>query len=235
MEEEIGKICAEGLSFFGMTNRLISHELKNILAITSETLGLMNELVELSETGVALEPGKLSALSESIMEEVERANRIIRNMNTFAHSVDDFIREVDLGQTIGLTMEICRLDSALRKTELNLVESEACTIYTSPLFLKNLLYRVINFSLRQPGRGNEIRISFGANDHGTRIAFSGLASPIPGEFPTRKETLLADALSAEVSRDADAGELHIDLPKRIGESLILEIKQKHNKIAEFID
>jgi hypothetical protein len=73
-------------------------------------------------------------------------------MNTFAHSVDDFIREVDLGQTIGLTMEICRLDSALRKTELSLVESEACTLYTSPFFLKNLLYHVINFSFRRSGR-----------------------------------------------------------------------------------
>ena len=216
MEKEIGKICAEGLSFFGMTNRLISHELKNILAITSETLGLMNELVELSETGMALEPGKLSALSESIMEEVERANRIIRNMNTFAHSVDEFIREVDLGQTIGLTMEVCRLDSASRKTQLNLADTEACTIYTSPLFLKNLLFHVINFSLREPGP----EISLDSNDHGTRMTFSGLASPIPGEFPTRKEALLAEALSAEISRDTDAGELHIDLPRRIGESLI---------------
>ena len=220
MEKEIGKICAEGLSFFGMTNRLISHELKNILAITSETLGLMNELVELSETGMALEPGKLSALSESIMEEVERANRIIRNMNTFAHSVDEFIREIDLGQTIGLTMEVCRLDSASRKTQLNLVDTEACTIYTSPLFLKNLLFHVINFSLREPGPEKKIRISLDSNDHGTRMTFSGLASPIPGEFPTRKEALLAEALSAEISRDTDAGELHIDLPKRIGESLI---------------
>lgn len=220
MENKIGKVCAEGLSFFGMSNRLISHELKNILAITSETLGLMNELVELSETGMALDPGKLSALSKSIMEEVERANRIIRNMNTLAHSVDEFIREVDLGQTIGLTMEVCRLDSASRKTQLNLVDTEACTIYTSPLFLKNLLFHVINFSLREPGPEKKIRISIDSTDHGTRMTFSGLASPIPEEFPTRKETLLAEVLSAEISRDTDAGKLHIDLPKRMGESLI---------------
>jgi light-regulated signal transduction histidine kinase (bacteriophytochrome) len=220
MENKIGKVCAEGLSFFGMSNRLISHELKNILAIISETLGLMNELVELSETGMALDPGKLSALSKSIMEEVERANRIIRNMNTLAHSVDEFIREVDLGQTIDLTMEVCRLDSASRKTQLNLVDTEACTIYTSPLFLKNLLFHVINFSLREPGPEKKIRISIDSTDHGTRMTFSGLASPISGEFPTRKETLLADVLSAEISRDTDAGELHIDLPKRMGKSLI---------------
>ena len=220
MEKEIEEICAEGLSFFGMTNRLISHELKNILAITSETLGLMNELVELSETAMPLEPGKLSALSESIMEEVERANRIIRNMNTFAHSVDEFIREVDLRQTLGLTMEICRLDSALRKTDMNLVDKEACTIYTSPLFLENLLYHVINFSLRQAGPEKKIQISIDSNDHGARITFSNLASHIAGEFPTRKETLLAEALSAVVSRDAHARTLHVDLPKRMGESLI---------------
>ena len=220
MGKEIGRICAEGLSFFGMTNRLISHELKNILAITSETLGLMNELVELSETATPLEPAKLSALSESIMEELERANRIIRDMNTLAHSVDEFIREVDLRQTLGLTMEICRLDSALRKTDLNLADKEACTIYTSPLFLENLLYHVINFSLRQAGPEKKIQISIDSNDHGARITFSNLASRITGEFPTRKETLLAEALSARVSRDARARALHVDLPKRMGESLI---------------
>ncbi len=220
MEKEIGRICAEGLSFFGMTNRLISHELKNILAITSETLGLMNELVELSETAMPLEPGKLSAMSESIMEEVERANRIIRNMNTFAHSIDEFIREVDLRQTLALTMEICRLDSALRKTDLNLVDGEACTIYTSPLFLENLLYHVINFSLSQPSPEKKIRISIDSNDHGARITFSNLTSRIVGEFPTRKETLLAEVLSARVSRDARARAVHVDLPKKMGESLI---------------
>jgi signal transduction histidine kinase len=220
MENKVGRICAEGFSFFGMTNRLISHEVKNILAIISETSGLMYELVELSEKGMPLPPDKLRSLSGSMIEDVERANRIIRNMNTFAHSVDDFIREVDIREIVGLMMEVCPLDSTLRKTELNLVGGDACVIYTSPLFLENLLFHAINFSLRHPGPGKKIGISIDSKDSRTRIALSGLASHITGEFPTRKEALLAAALSAEITFEPNRGELHIEFPERIEESPI---------------
>jgi len=220
MEKEIGRICAEGFSFFGMTNRLISHELKNILAIISETLGLIDELVSLSKTGMELEPGKLRSLSESVLEEVERANGIIRNMNTFAHSVDEFIREVDISQIVTLMIEISQLDSPARNVKLHLVENEACVIYTSPFFLEKLIYNVINFSLLCAGLENEIRISYDSDESKVRIIFTGIASNIIGEFPTKRENLLAEVLSANVSLDKTARELSIVLPKRIGESFI---------------
>ena len=110
MQKETGKIWAEGLSFFGKSNRLISHELKNILAIISETLGLLDELVELSQSGLPLTPEKLRGMSDSILEEVERANGVIRSMNRFAHSVDEFAAEVDLGEIVSLTLQLVRLN-----------------------------------------------------------------------------------------------------------------------------
>ena len=220
MEKKVGRICAEGFSLFGMTNRLISHELKNILAIISETLGLIDELVSLSKTGMELEPGKLQSLSESVIEEVERANRIIRNMNTFAHSVDEFIREVDVNQIVKLMIDISQLDSAAKNVRLHLVENEACVIYTSPFFLEKLIYNLIQFSIRGAGPENEIRISFDSDDYGVKITFAGIAPIIIGEFPTKKEDLLAEALSAEVLRDTATRELSVVLPKRISKSLI---------------
>ena len=220
MEKQIGKVCAEGFSFFGITNRLISHELKNILAIISETLGLMNELVELSERGTKLDPGKLESLSESVIEEVERANRIIRNMNTFAHSVDEFMREVDINQIVNLIIEISQLDSPAKNVKLRCVSNEACVIYTSPFFLEKLIYNTINFSLLGVGPENEIRVSIDSDDYGVRIIFSGIAENMSGEFPSKKEELLAEVLSAKVSRDTTARELSIVLPKKMGESLI---------------
>jgi len=220
MEKKIGRICAEGFSFFGMTNRLISHELKNILAIISETLGLIDELVALSDTGTKWKPGKLQSLSESVIEEVERANSIIRNMNTFAHSVDEFIREVDVSQIVNLMIEISQLDSPAKNVRFRLAENDDCVIYTSPFFLEKLIYHVIDFSLRGAGPENEIRISFDSDDYGVKIIFSGIAQIIIGEFPTKKEDLLAEILSAKVSLETTARELSILLPKKIGESFI---------------
>lgn len=217
MEKETGKIFAEGLSFFGITNRLISHELKNIFAIISETSGLIDELLKLSEAGANLKPGKLSSLSESIIEEIERANGIIRNMNTFAHSVDDIIREVDLCRMVNLMIQICQLNAASKNIKIRLVDNGACVIYTSPLFLQKLIYQVINFSLRFVGPTNEIKVSFDSDNNGVKIIFSGISCNNIKEL-NEKEGLLAKVLSTRVLHDATAHELSIVLPKKIGES-----------------
>ncbi len=220
MEKEIGKICAEGLSFFGITNRLISHELKNVLAIISETLGLMEELVELSGQGIELKPEKLRSLSASIIEEVERANAITRNMNAFAHGVDEFIRDVDVRRTVALMIELSQLEASLKNAKLRLEPGEPCTIYTSPFFLANLIFRVINTASRCVAPKDEIRVSFDSDKNGVRIVFSGLVSDSLKRFPDETNSLLAKALSATISINAAASDLNITLPKKIGESPI---------------
>ena len=117
-------------------------------------------------------------------------------------------------------IKLSQLDPAARKTKLHLAKSETCAIYTSPLFLEMLIYQVLNYALRRAGPEGEIRISFDCKDNDARITFSGIASNISDEFPTKKEVLFAEALSGEVSLDVAAGELHIDLPQKIGESHI---------------
>jgi signal transduction histidine kinase len=220
MEKEIGKICAEGLSFFGITNRLISHELKNVLAIISETLGLMEELVELSGQGIELKPEKLRSLSASIIEEVQRANAIAGNMNTFAHGVDEFIRDVDIRRIVALVIELSQLEASLKKIKLRLEPGEPCAVYTSPFFLANLIFRVVKASSRYVGPGGETRISFDSENDGVRVVFSGIASNSIEGFPTETDSFLAKALSARISINAAANELNITLPKKIGESPI---------------
>ena len=147
MEKELGIICAEGFSFFGNTNRLISHELKNILAIISETLGLSDELMELNERGVKMKPGKLRSLNASVIEEVDRANLIIRNMNTLAHSVDRGIEELDINQMAALIIKISQLNPSLRNTEISLQETEPCHVHSNPFFLMTLFHHAMNMRL----------------------------------------------------------------------------------------
>jgi signal transduction histidine kinase len=217
MKNEIGKICAEGLLFFGTTNRLISHELKNILAIISETLGLIDELLKLSDSGTALEPGKLGSLSESIIEEVDRANSIIRNMNAFAHSVDEFISEVDISRIIELMIGVYRLNAASKSIDIRFLDKGPCVITTSSLFLQNIIYRVIDFSLCFASSCNDIEISLDSDNNEARIVFSGINFENAYELKDR-EDLLARMLSARLLTDVDAGKVSIILPKTIGES-----------------
>jgi hypothetical protein len=41
----------ESLAFFGKINASISHELKNVMAIISETAGLLKDLSDMAATG----------------------------------------------------------------------------------------------------------------------------------------------------------------------------------------
>ena len=209
------KICAEGLTFFGKTNRLISHELKNILAIISETLGLLDELMELSESGMGLTPERLRSMNASIIEEVERANTVIRCMNTFAHSVDEFIGEVDLNKTISLMIQLSKLNPVSKTVQINFSETDSITIHTSSFFLENLLYHALLFAMSAAGPDKHIQISLHSSGDKTGVEFSGIASSGFESFPSEHAGLLASAIAAEISSDVSSGKFHVVLPKKM--------------------
>lgn len=219
MEKELGIICAEGFSFFGNTNRLISHELKNILAIITETLGLADELMELDERGVKMEPGKLRSLNASVIEEVDRANSIIRIMNTLAHSVDKGIEEVDINQMVTLVTKISQLNPRVRNTEISLPETEPCHVHSNPFFLVTLFYHAMNFALVNAGPDRKISISIHSRACGAKVSFSGIVFKSES-FPSMEVKVLAKALSVVVSSDASLGELHFEFPEIMAESVI---------------
>ncbi|MFC1885271.1 hypothetical protein ACFL2O_10925 [Thermodesulfobacteriota bacterium] len=219
MKNDLGIICAEGLSFFGNSNRLISHELKNILAIISETLGLIDELIELTDNGMKLDPGKLRSLSKSVIEEIERANSIIRSMNSFAHSVDEFITEVEINQIVRLIIKISKLDPSSRNTKIFFEETSQLILHTSPFFLGALIHNAMDFALLCTGPKKKIAVSSLQTTNVTKIVFSGLED-IKGIFPTSKAEVLAKAISAKIMLDASSGELLIEIPQTMEEDLI---------------
>ena len=215
MNKEIGKICAEGFSFFGKTNRLISHELKNILAIISETLGLLDELVELSEKGTELKPERLRSMSDSIIEEVERANGVVKYMNTFAHSVDEFIGEVDLNKSVSLMIGLSKLNPISKAVKIDFPETDSHPIHTSAFFLENFLYHSILFALSAAGPDKHIQISIHTSGNEIRVTFLGIDPARLASFPAAQTALLSKAIGAEISSDVPSGKFHIVLPKKM--------------------
>ncbi len=222
MEKESELICAGGLTFFGRTNRFISHELKNILAIISETLGLIEELLELAEKGKKLKPGKLRSLSESVLEEVDRANEIIRNMNIFGHSVDSFLGEVDINRTISLMIGLLWLDPSSRNTEIHFSESNSIMIYHSPFFLGSLIYRLLKYSHINTGPEKTITVSVIPMDSRIRISLSGIIEN-NRSLLSRETEMLARAISADISFDDSAGEMYLDITSSLEGSFINEL------------
>lgn len=227
MQKELEKICAEGLLFFGKSNRLISHELKNIIAIISETLGLLHELAELSESGMRLTPEKLREMSGSILEEVDRANAVIRCMNRFAHSVDEFVGDVDLGQIVSLSVQLVKLNPVSKTVMIEFLEGGSYKIHTSPFFLGNLLYHAFYFALSAAAPEKHIKVSIPVDGRRVGVDISGVAPDGFKSFPTPQAQLLVKILGAEILSDGSSGKFQVLLPRKMtqGPAVALSARQ----------
>ena len=60
-----------GLQFFGKMTASISHEIKNVLAIINENAGLLEDLALLAGRGAAIDPQRLTNMSQAVMKQVK--------------------------------------------------------------------------------------------------------------------------------------------------------------------
>lgn len=203
----------EGLKFFGKVNASISHELKNILAIISETAGLLSDLTELARHGKQIELSMLENCSSNITEEIQRGFRTIKQMNRFAHSVDDFIKETDLLETLDLSIQLTGYLSFATIVQTDFKTRPEKPILTSPFLLQNLLYQVLCFAYAAVGHNGHIHIRCSSQDNtGIYLVFSSNFEQAFSSFPTQSIQHTADVLGAKLNTDSKVTELDVWIP-----------------------
>jgi len=204
------------LAFFGKVNASISHELKNIMAIISETAGLLNDLTEMATEGKKIEIEILKTCSNDIIEEIQRGFVTIKQMNTFSHSVDDPFKEVNLIEVLNLMIAISGFLSYACKVRFDHPEEDELRVLTSPIRLQNLIYQALIFSFKSAGLGGEIQVFIHPEKKGSvRITFSGLESLNAETFPVDKTKQIAGSIGTEILVNQDSQRIEILLPKAI--------------------
>jgi len=212
MTETAKKLAAEGLAFFGRMNAAISHDMKNVLAIINETASLLDELMELQQAGqMEPNPDKLRTLSRRIVQQVERGQNVITNMNAFAHSIDIPVREIDLARIMNVMAVLSRHFATGKTLDLDLPD-EGPRVTTHPFFLNDLIHHTLNFAVASAGPEKRIGIAVKAGDEGGEIMFSGLAK-IERTFPSEIAATLAQVLGVRIS--VDAGLIRLAVPAKI--------------------
>ena len=212
MTETAKKLAAEGLAFFGRMNAAISHDMKNVLAIINETASLLDELMELQQAGqMEPNPDKLRTLSRRIVQQVERGQNVITNMNAFAHSIDIPVREIDLARIMNVMAVLSRHFATGKTLDLDLPD-EGPRVTTHPFFLNDLIHHTLNFAVASAGPEKRIGIAVKAGDGGGEIMFSGLTK-IERTFPSEIAATLARALGVRIS--VDAGLIRLAVPANI--------------------
>jgi signal transduction histidine kinase len=209
----------DNLMFFGRVNASISHELKNIMAIISETAGLLSDLAEMASTGTPVEPGMLKTSADSIMEEIQRGFTTIRQMNRFSHSIDAPIVSVDLMELLDLVCHLSEYLAFSGKTRLVPWNGEPPLAQTSPFILQTLVYSAVvqHFKNAGPGAGLEIQVQ-SRSDSGWVIVFTGFSLGEFEAFPDVQLKKAAASIAVNIEWDLinEQLELYVPLDIQVG-------------------
>ena len=149
-----------GLAFFGTVTASISHEIKNRMAIINEQAGLLEDFVAMAERGKEIDLVRLKRLSGSVKEQVAIGDRILRNMNRFAHSVDHPSSSVDIRSLLDLTAKLAARSASQKGVNIEIYPGpEKMEMTTSPFLLMNLLWLLIEAALNRSEPGRELVLS----------------------------------------------------------------------------
>lgn len=200
-----------GLQFYGKMCASLSHEIKNALAIINEHTGLLNDFAALADQGRPMEPERVKTMARKVMEQTRRADGIVENMNSLAHSIDTTVDTVELGTILELVVALAGRFASMRGVALE--QKPATTrvaIDTNPFFLENLVWLCLDFAMDSAGKGKTVGLEAEETDKGAHIRFTrlqGLAEGRTEVFPGEREKALMDALEAKLTVDVGAGEL----------------------------
>jgi signal transduction histidine kinase len=205
-----------GLQFFGKMSASISHELKNALAVINENAGLLDDLTLMAAKGVPMDPARLKRLAEAVIKQIRRADDIVKNMNRFAHSVDEPIKAVNVVEVLEVMRELSARLAAMRSVTVDLRPSGApLLIRTRPFFLQNVIWLCLDFAMILAGSRGAIVLSAEEEKGVVRIRFTGVENlrktPSP-EFPGERERPLFELLGAQCMTDPGKAELLLTLP-----------------------
>lgn len=196
----------QDLQFFGMVTATISHDLKNVLAVINEGAGLLDDLSQLAEQGRPIEPQRLASVARSILGQVQRGDAIIKTMNTFAHSVDEPTRDIDVAEMLTLMAALCRRPAGAKGASIA-VEPCQCSIITNPYALEQTLHTMISCALDVANNGTVLTLRAEQSATGNiSIQLKGLEEKLQ---ISQELQHLAEDIGAAVSYQEDALTLNI--------------------------
>lgn len=208
-----------GLHFFSEMTASVSHEIKNCLAIMNESAGLLQDLVMLNRKGTSLDPDRLDRIGGQIAGQVRRADTIVKNLNSFAHSADIPEKSVELNDILSLSTALTQRFAVNRGISLNLQPAtEEILITTHPFFLLYGIWRCLDFAMTTAGNEKTVTILPRITDGRVGVYFKNFAAPETEDGTVRlREEIdgLLKTLGGELHFDKDQLEMGLILARTL--------------------
>ena len=169
----------EELQFFGRVSASVSHEIKNVFAVINEAAGLIEDFTVMAERGVPLQPERLKSAANAIQGQIRRGDGIVKNMNAFAHSVDEDIHEVNLAEILGMTVALATRLADMKQIRLTAGDCEPVSLTANPFDLMRLLHSSIAAALDTMSAGDTLAVGVKPADCGASFSLSSPGKDVP--------------------------------------------------------
>lgn len=219
MKEKPEILLETGLQFFGQISASISHEIKNVLAIINENAGLLEDLTLMADRGKPIDPDRLVKMAATIKKQVGRADSIIKNMNRFAHSVDQSTETVDLNEKVELIVALTARFAAMRNVQVDLqLPQNPPKIQTAPFLLMHLLWLCLDFAMDASGERKQVEVVAEETNDDIRIQLqrlTGLSEMASKTFPYERKKQLLEMLEATLTIESEDQRIVLRLAKNL--------------------
>lgn len=207
----------EGLAFFGKMSASISHEIKNYLAIINEKAGLCGDLFLMADKGRPLDTEMIRELAQNIVQQVKRADGVVKKLNRLAHSIDEPLCDLDLNETVELLVALCHRFAASNRVNIEMsLPSSAVHVESSPFFLMDMMFYYMDQAMSHSKNG-EVKVFLKDDGDVAEVSIVGSGEgadhsteAVPAAIPA-----LQDKLGINVAAEGHAGGVVIRVPKTL--------------------
>ena len=210
MENDRERLLREmGFGFFGAITASLSHQMNNVLAITNELSGLLDDFFYAADNGTPLDVEKLKGTSARIAAQVERGREYVKRLNRFAHTVDDAQSDIVVNEAVETIALLCRRFGKLRQVELEtILPEESPRLKGSAFGFQHIGYRCVDIALKASTQGDVVRIEVEPDDRGVRlIVTGGCNGENANELAASRDLLatLVEDMQGEADLEIDSG------------------------------
>lgn len=203
----------ENLAFFGRVNASISHELKNIMAIISETAGLLTDLSEMAKKGSPIELDMLLESTHSIVEEIQRGFKTIRQMNRFSHSIDVPVCAIDLREILNLVSHLTGYLAFTGEICIHPVDGRVPEVLTCPFILQTVIYESVVRIFREGGPETKLDMHIVPDGESAwKVIFKSFSLKTMAGFPDDSIKCPAASIGVSIHCDPETDCLEIEVP-----------------------
>lgn len=148
------------LGFLAVITASATHQLANFVGSVHQLSGLLDDLLREGGTGTPIDPERLRTIEQRLSRQALRAADLIRDLNQFAHLVDERVVEFDVNALARNLIGVCQRLAHLKQVTLELACSPGEILIRGDQFgLQHSLFIAIQTALETAQKGDTITVS----------------------------------------------------------------------------